>query len=42
MAKEKAAVPVEDGVFYPEDLKKLQENHVIYIRQGLIINLDKL
>jgi hypothetical protein len=44
MAKkeESAAVPVEDGLFFSEDFKKLPPNHVIYIKQGVIIDLDKL
>ena len=44
MAKKKqsAAVPVEDGLFFPEDFKKLHRNHVIYIKRGVIIDLDKL
>ena len=44
MAKKKqpASVPVEDGLFFPEDFRKLHKRHVIYIKQGLIIDLDKL
>ena len=44
MAKKKhsAAVPVKDGMFFPEDFTKLHKRHVIYIKKGLIIDLDKL
>ena len=44
MAKKKqsAAVPVKDGMFFPEDFTKLHKRNVIYIKKGLIIDLDKL
>jgi hypothetical protein len=44
MAKKKrsAAVPVKDAMFFPEDFKKLHQDHVIYIKQGVIIDLQKL
>jgi len=44
MAKKKqsGALPVKDAMFFPEDFKKLHRNHVIYIKQGVIIDLDKL
>ena len=44
MAKKKqpAAVPVKDGLFFPEDFTKLHRRHAIYIKQGVIIDLDKL
>ena len=40
--KQSASVPVEDGLFFPEDFKKLLRRHVIYIKKGVIIDLDKL
>jgi hypothetical protein len=44
MAKKKksASVPIKDGIFFPEDFRRLHPNHVIYIRQGVIIDLDRL
>ena len=44
MAKKKqpAAMPVKDGLFSPEDFTKLHKRHVIYIKKGVIIDLDKL
>ena len=44
MAKKKqsASVPIEDGLFFPEDFRKLHKRHAIYIKQGVIIDLDKL
>ena len=44
MAKKKpsASVPVEDGLFFPEDFRKLHRRHVIYIKKGVIIDIDKL
>jgi hypothetical protein len=44
MAKKKqsASVPVRDAMFFPEDFTKLHKRHVIYIKKGLIIDLDKL
>ena len=40
--KESAGVPVRDGLFFPEDFAKLHRRHVIYIKKGVIIDLDKL
>ena len=40
--KKSASVPVEDGLFFPEDFRRLHRNYVIYIKQGVIIDLDKL
>jgi len=40
--KQSAAVPVKDAIFFPEDFKKLHRRHVIYIKKGVIIDLDKL
>jgi hypothetical protein len=40
--KQSAAVPVKDALFFPEDFTKLHRRHVIYIKQGVIIDLDKL
>jgi hypothetical protein len=44
MAKKKqsASVPVEDGLFFPEDFRKLHRRHIIFIKKGVIIDLDKL
>ena len=44
MAKKKqpAALPVKDAMSFPEDFTKLHKRHVIYIKKGLIIDLDKL
>jgi len=44
MAKKKqsSSVPIKDGMFFPEDFAKLHKRHVIYIKKGLIIDLDKL
>jgi hypothetical protein len=44
MAKknQSAAVPVKDAMFFPQDFAKLHRRHVIYIRQGVIIDLDRL
>ena len=44
MAKKKqcASVPIKEGMFFPKDFTELQTRHVIYIKQGLIIDLDKL
>jgi len=36
------AVAVEDAMFFPEDFRKLHRRHVIYIKRGVIIDLDKL
>ncbi|MFC1678099.1 hypothetical protein ACFL3G_13705, partial [Planctomycetota bacterium] len=40
--KKSSSVPVEDGLFFPEDFRKLHKRHAIYIKKGLIIDLDKL
>jgi len=40
--KQPPSVPVEDGLFFPEDFRKLHKRHVIYIKQGFVIDLDKL
>jgi len=40
--KQSAAVPVKDAMFFPEDFTKLHRRHVIYIKKGVIIDLDKL
>ena len=40
--KQTAAIPVKDAMFFPEDFTKLHRRHVIYIEQGVIIDLDKL
>jgi hypothetical protein len=37
-----AALAVEDAIFFPEDFRKLHRRHVIYIKRGAIIDLDKL
>ena len=37
-----AAVAVQDAMFFPEDFRKLHRRHVIYIKRGVIIDLDKL
>jgi len=37
-----ASLPIEDGMFFPEDFGKLHPNHVIYIKKGVIIDLDRL
>ena len=44
MAKKKqpATVQVKDAMFFPEDFMRLHKRHVIYIKKGLIIDLDKL
>ena len=44
MAKKKqsASVPVEEALFFPKDFEKLHERHAIYIKKGVIIDLDKL
>ena len=40
--KQSAAVSVKEAMFFPEDFTKLHKRHVIYIKKGLIIDLDKL
>jgi len=44
MAKKKqpVAVQVKEAMFFPSDFTKLHKRHVIYIKKGLIIDLDKL
>lgn len=44
MAKKKkvASVVVKDGMFFPEDFRKLHPNHVIDIKAGIIFDLDRL
>ena len=44
MAKKKqpAAVQVKEAMFFPGDFTKLHKRYVIYIKKGLIIDLDKL
>ena len=44
MAKKKqsSAMPIKDGLFFPEDFRKLHKNHAIYIKQGFIVDLGKL
>ncbi|MFH1616339.1 MAG: hypothetical protein ABIG61_14790 [Planctomycetota bacterium] len=44
MAKKKqsASVPIEDALFFPKDFRELHERHAIYIKQGVIIDLDRL
>jgi hypothetical protein len=44
MAKKKksASVPIKDCMFFPEDFRRLHRNYVIYIKQEVIIDLDKL
>jgi len=37
-----ASVRIKDGMFFPEDFRKLLRNHVIYIKTGIIIDLDRL
>ena len=40
--KQSVAVPVKDAMFFPRDFRKLHQRHVIYIKQGVIIDLDKV
>jgi hypothetical protein len=40
--RQSAAVAVKDAMFFPKDFMKLHRRHVIYIKQGSIIDLDKL
>ena len=44
MAKKKqcASVPIKEGMFFPQDFTQLHKRHVIYIKKGLIMDLDKL
>ena len=36
-----AAVAVNDAMFFPEDFTRLHRRHVIYVKRGVIIDLDK-
>ena len=40
--KQSVALPVKDAIFFPEDFTKLHRGHVIFIKKGVIIDLDKL
>jgi hypothetical protein len=40
--RQSGAVVVRDAMFFPEDFRKLHRRHVIYIKRGVIIDLDKL
>jgi hypothetical protein len=40
--KKTASFRVKDGMFFPEDFRKLHRNHLIYIKTGVIIVLDRL
>jgi hypothetical protein len=40
--KHSASIPLKDCLFFPEDFKKLHARHVIYIKEGIIIDLDRL
>lgn len=40
--KQSVAVLVKEGPVFPEDFSKLHRRQVIYIKRGIIINLDKL
>ncbi|MFA6424668.1 MAG: hypothetical protein WCW64_00615 [Phycisphaerae bacterium] len=44
MAKKKhsAAIPIKEGIFPPEDFTKLHQDYVIYIKEGVLIDLKKL
>jgi hypothetical protein len=35
-------VAVKDAMFFPEDFRRLHRRHVIYVKRGVIIDLDKL
>ena len=37
-----AAVAVKDAMFFPADFRRLHRRHVIYIKRGVIVDLDKL
>jgi len=37
-----AAVAVQDALFFPEDFMRLHRRHVVYLKRGVIIDLDKL
>ena len=40
--KKTTSVRIKDGMFFPEDFRKLRRNHVIYIKTGVIIDLERL
>ena len=42
MAKKRkvTSVAVKDGMFFPEDFRRLHRNHVIHVKIGVIIDLD--
>jgi hypothetical protein len=40
--KQSAAVAVKDAMFFPEDFTRMPRGHVIFIKRGVIIDLDKL
>ena len=44
MAKKKqsATMPIKEGLFFPKDFRKLHRRYAIYIKQGYIIDMDKL
>lgn len=44
MAKSKscARLEVKNAIFFPEDFTKLHRRHVICIKRGVIIDLDRL
>jgi len=37
-----AALAVQDALFFPEDFTRLHRRHVVYIKRGVIVDLDKL
>jgi hypothetical protein len=37
-----AAVAVQDAMFFPEDFTRLHRRHVVYLKRGVIVDLDKL
>ena len=40
--KQTSGVPIKDSMFFPEDFTRLHKRHIIFIKEGLIIDLDKL
>ena len=40
--KQTGGIPVKDALFFPTDFKGLSRNHVIYIKEGIIIDLGRL
>ena len=36
------ALAVKDAMFFPEVFRRLRGRHVIYVQQGVIIDLDRL